>query len=206
MRRVVVIAITLVVGLDMTPAHADCARDASELRRLLLDESHHADNWNTGWALGFAGATVIQLAMADAEINPIGTFDHAYKASLYIGAVKSTLGMGARVVIPLRIIVPAPATDPCDDLRALRTTARKAARRERRVFWLTILGGTAANLAGSLYLWLGQDSFKYGLSSFLIGAPVGPISAFTQPRTSWRLVRASRVEWTIGLGSIGGRF
>src|SRR5262245_25254584 len=106
MRRVLVIAITLMVGSDVTSAHADCTRDAAELRRMLVDESHHAETWNTAWALGFAGATVLQLGMAEAEVNPIGTFDKPYKASLQVGALKGALGMGARVVIPLRIIVP----------------------------------------------------------------------------------------------------
>ena len=45
-----------------------------------------------------------------------------------------------------------------------------------------------------------------GAGHFLVGAPIGPISAFTQPRASLRLVRKSRVEWTVGLGSVGGRF
>ncbi len=50
MRSALVIAITLVVGVDMTPAHADCSRDASELRRLLSDEAQRAETWNTAWA------------------------------------------------------------------------------------------------------------------------------------------------------------
>lgn len=190
----------------MTPAHADCVRDATTLRRLLSDEAQRAETWNTAWALGFAGATIGQLALADAGVNPLGTFDRPYKMSLYVGALKAAGGMAARVVVPLRIDLPPPSDDPCDDLRALRASARKAARKELRTFWLTIIGGTTANLAGSLYLWLGADTFKYGLSSFLLGAPVGPISAFTQPRNVLRFVRTQRIEWTIGLGSIGGRF
>ncbi len=204
MGRLLVVVVTLLTASAAT-AHADCAADAARLRRHLTDEARRADTWNTAWALGFGVAAVGQLGAIDVEVNPIGTYDAAFESSMYIGAIKAGLGTASRVVLPLRVSVPDPAADPCDDARALRRAVAKAAKIEQRSFWLTILGGTAINLAGAIYLTAKHD-LGTGALSFASSLPIAPITALTQPRNSLKLYRRSRVEWSVGVGAVGASF
>lgn len=204
MRIWAVVAVTVTLACA-TPAHADCARDAAELRSHLRTEERSAEIWNASWAILFTTAAAGQLAAAAAHFNPLGEFDEAFEEQLYVGSIKATLGLLSKVVVPLKIPVPSVDPDACVDLAQLRKALRTAARKERRSIYLTLIGGTAVNLAGTIWLWARHD-FKTGAISFLSGAPVGPISAFTQPRGSMRLYARRRVEWTAGLGWIGGTF
>jgi hypothetical protein len=204
MGRSLVVGVTLLVT-TAAPAHADCAADAARLRRHLTDEARRADTWNTAWALGFGAATVGQLGAVDVELNPLGTYDDAFESTLYVGALKAGLGTASRLVLPLKIPVPEALADPCDDARALRRAVAKAAKIEQRSFWLTIIGGTALNLAGAIYLTAKHD-FKTGALSFATSLPVAPFTALTQPRNSLKLYRRSRVEWSVGVGAVGASF
>ncbi len=141
--------------------------------------------WNTAWAVGFGVAAAGQLTLALSETKPLGTFDLDYRDMMYVGAAKATIGVAARLVLPLHVTVPAPTGDACGGLTALRGALADAGRRERRTFWLTIIGGTALNVAGALVLWHRRD-FPTGAISFVTALPIAPISSLTQPRTSWR--------------------
>ena len=187
------------------PAHADCAADAARLRRHLVEEAHRADTWNTAWALGFGAAAAGQLGAIDVELNPLGTYDAKFESTLYVGALKAGIGAASRVVLPLRIPIPEPLPDPCDDARSLRRAVAKAAKIERSSFWLTIVGGTAINLAGAIYLTAKHD-FGTGALSFASSLPIAPLTAFTQPRGSLKLYKRSRVEWSVGVSSVGASF
>jgi hypothetical protein len=200
-----VVGITLLVLLGGTPAHADCTKDAEELRTHLVTERGKARVWNITWGALFAAATGVQLAAALAEYKPFGEFDDAYEEQLYVGSIKATLGLGSKVVLPLKIPVPEAHADACVDVAQLRKAVAKAARKETASIWLTIIGGTAVNLTGAIWLWVRHD-FKTAATSFLTGVPVGPISALTQPRNSSKLYKKRRVEWVAGLGWIGGSF
>jgi hypothetical protein len=179
---------------------AACADEAASLRAHLTAEAHRARRWNTAWAIGFGGAAAAQLALAVSRTNPLGTFDRDYEETLYTGAAKASIGMLVRLVMPLRIRLPAPADSPCADVLALRTALADAGRRERRSFWLTHIGGTALNLAGAALLTY-RRSLAIGAVSFAISYPVGPLHAYTQPRRSWHRWRADRASWTIGASS-----
>ena len=61
----------------------------------------------------------------------------------------------------------------------LRASLTKIAKKERRAFWLTHLGGTALNLASAALLWYRHD-LRTGIISFAISYPVGPLSAYTR--------------------------
>jgi len=205
MRAWAVVVVTL-AWVDLAHAGPDCVDEARELRAHLTREARRADAWNTLWALGFGAATVGQIAVAQAEVNLLGgPFDAAYREQMYVGSIKAGLGMGARLVFPLRFGVPAPVADACDDARALRAALIVASDKERKSVWLTIIGGTVANLAGSIWLWARHD-FTTAITSFAIGVPIGPIGALTQPKASWRLHQRTRVQWTAGLGWVGGVF
>jgi hypothetical protein len=54
----------------------------------------------------------------------------------------------------------------------LRAAAERAARTERRAFWLSHLGGLAVNFGGTLVI-AERTSWKTGLWSFALGYPVG---------------------------------
>ena len=205
MRWSIVVVITLVTQT----ARAECVEEARELRAHLTRESRNAGTWNTAWAIGFGAAAAGQLGLVAAQLNPIGTYDDAFKEQMYVGASKATLGLAVRVVLPLKIHVPPPDADACVDVKQLREAIAHAGKKEKRSVILTLLGGTAVNLAGSTLLFYRHD-FKTAASSFVTGAIVGPISAFTQPRRSWKLSKHRRVEWqaAIGVGSfwVAGTF
>jgi hypothetical protein len=180
-------------------ATAGCVEEATALRAHLVTASRDAQVWNTAWAIGFGAAAAGQAGLALAETKPFGTFDTDYQEMLYVGAVKATIGMGARLVLPLRIEVPDVNADPCADVMALRDALERAGRKERRAFWLTLIGGTAVNLAGSIVLMERRD-FGVGALSFALGFPIGPLSAYTQPRASWRQWEERRSSWVVGVG------
>lgn len=191
----------MLVAVAASPATARaerCADEATQLRAHLVEEKRRAFRWNYGWAIAFGAAAVGQLTLAVTETKPLGTFDRDYEETLYVGAAKATIGVLARVVLPLHVDVPAAAADPCVDVVALRAALEEAGRRERRSFWLTHLGGTALNLAGAALLTY-RRSFKVGAISFAISYPVGPANAYTQPRRSWHLWRERRVQWQLGM-------
>jgi hypothetical protein len=202
-RILLVVAITVTAGTASAEPAADCATEATMLRTHLTAEARSARIWNTAWAIGFGAAAAGQLALALTSTKPLGEFDTDYKETMYVGAAKATIGMGARIVIPLRIAVPSAQSDACADVVALRASVAKGGRREKRTVFLTIIGGTLVNLAGSLLLWQRRD-FETGALSFAMGVPISPISAYTQPRRSWRLWRESETTWTAGVGGVAG--
>jgi hypothetical protein len=192
---------SLVIALAATGAaraETPCDQEAAELQRHLEHEAKRAWRWNTAWAVLFGAAVVGQVGFAIAEKDPLGG-DYAQdtKETLIVGASKATLAVASKVVLPLRIPVPARTADACADVLTLRAALATAAKREKRSFWLTHLGGTAINIAGATILTV-RRSFKVGAISFAISYPIGPASAYTQPRRSWKLYRAKQPTWVVG--------
>ncbi len=205
--RVLVGAVAGVIGAGLwapPPAHAEdaCAREADALRTHLVDAERATYRWNLGWTLAFGASSAGQVVLAALEVNPLGTFDPSYRDTLYVGAAKAGLGFASRLVMPLRVDVPAPLSDRCADRTALRATLTRLATTERRLFWLTHLGGMALNLGGMALLWE-RHGATTGLVSFAISYPVGPLSAYTLPRGSWKRWRAEQAGWTVGVGATG---
>lgn len=193
-----VVASTLAWSVQATPAMAQtCAEEATALRAHLVEEQRRATRWNYAWAIGFGAASATQLAFGLAEYKPFGEFDDKFRDTVYVGAAKAAVGLAARLVLPLRIPVPAAHPDPCTDRAALRDALATASRKEQRSFWLTHLGGTALNLAGAAFLTY-RHSLATGAISFAISYPVGPASAYSQPRRSWRHYRDVRGSWAVG--------
>ena len=186
------------------PAWADdaCAPEAAALRAHLVDAERATYRWNLGWTIAFGAASAGQVALAALEVNPLGTFDANYRDTLYVGAAKAGLGFASRLVLPLAVDVPAPLADRCADRAVLRATLTRLATKERRLFWLTHLGGMALNLGGMALLWE-RHGATTGLVSFAISYPVGMLSAYTLPRGSWKRWRAERAGWTVGVGATG---
>ncbi|MBL0214976.1 MAG: hypothetical protein IPQ07_13955 [Myxococcales bacterium] len=199
MRSLVVGVVALVVLAAVPRAEAECAQDADRLRSHLEEAATGVRRWNTGWAIAFGGAAVLQATLAVTETKPFGTFDQDYKETMYVGAAKATIGAASRLVLPLRVSIPTPSADRCVELAALRDALATIARKERRTFWLTHLGGFALNVSGALLLWH-RRSFKVGAISFLMSFPVGPLSAYTMPRRSWHLYRREAPTWSVGVG------
>ena len=198
----IVISIAMLVTAASVRADT-CAVEATELRTHLETEARRAKRWNIAWGVLFGAAVVGQLAFAIAEVNPTGgDFDADAEETLYVGASKATLAVGSKVFLPLRISVPVQTGDACADVKALRLALAEAARREKRSFWLTHLGGTAVNLAGATILTI-RRSFKVGAISFAISYPIGPASAYTQPRRSWKLYREKSPTWSVGASTTG---
>lgn len=178
----------------------DCAPEADRLHAHLVEAERSTFRWNLSWTIAFGAASAGQLALALTETNPLGEFDEKYRDTLYVGAAKAGIGFASRLVLPLRVSVPAQTADRCADLSALRATVTTLARKEKRLFWLTHIGGTALNLAGAAILWH-RHSFKTGAISYAISLPVASLSAYTLPRKSWKLVRAESAQWTVNVGA-----
>ncbi|MBA3498767.1 MAG: hypothetical protein M4D80_11550 [Myxococcota bacterium] len=175
-----------------------CEQEAAELHEHLERESVRASRWTTIWAILFGAAVVGQVTLLVAEVNPTGgEFDQDTKETLIVGASKATLAVGSKVILPLRIPVPSRTADACADVKALRLALTDAAKREKRSFWLTHLGGTAINIAGATILTI-RRSLKVGAISFAVSYPIGPASAYTQPRRSWKLYREKQPQWVVG--------
>ena len=204
-RRAVAIGIWSAAALAVpgrgTAAAATCEEESAELRALVTDEARRARRWNTAWGIGFAAASAGQLALALTETKPFGEFDRDYEETLYAGVGKAALGTLVRIVLPLRVTVPAATGEPCADVPALRAALADAGRRERRGFWFSHLGGTALNLATSALLTY-RRSLSVGAISFGLGYSVGLAHVYTQPRRAWRSWRERRDGWTVGVSTV----
>jgi len=194
------LVVALASELVVAPAYAapDCAGEADQLRAHLEEADTNTFRWNLAWSVLFGAAAVGQVVLAVTETKPFGTFDDAYRDTMYVGAAKATIGVLSRVVTPLSFTVPDRNADRCAELVALRASLTTIAKKERQSFWLTHLGGTALNLAGVGLLWY-RHSFKDGAISFAMSFPIGPIGAYTMPRASWHRWREQNASWSVGI-------
>lgn len=200
----VVRVVVLVVMLAHARAQAEtCAEEVALLRTHLDVEEHRARRWNTAWALAYGSVSAAQFGLVLAEYKPFGTYDTEWRDSMLVGGTKAALGLGVRLVLPLRVrsVAPTSSGDPCADLVALRAALDDGGRRERRAFYFNHLGGLAVNLAGASLLWY-RHELKTAAVSFGSGVAAGILAAYTQPRRSWHLWRERRVTWTAGAGPL----
>lgn len=188
------------VILASVPAQAapDCAADADRLRAHLEDAETKTFRWNTTWSVLYGAAAVGQIVLVAIETKPFGTFDTAYRDTLYVGAGKATLALALRLVSPLRVSVPARSEDRCAELVTLRSTLTTLAKQERNAFWLGHIGGLALNLGASAFLW-NRHTFTAGAISFAMSFPVGLAGTYTMPRKSWHLWRAEHASWSVAV-------
>lgn len=198
----VVASLVLATGIARAEA-ADCAQEAAELHRHLESEASRARTWNIVWAILYGAAAVGQATFVVLETDPLGgDYDNETRDTLLVGTSKATLAVGSKFIFPLRIPAPALTGDACADVAVQRKALATAAKHEKRSFWLTHIGGTVINLAGATIL-TARHSFKTGAISFAISYPVGPASAYTQPRKSWKLDRERQPTWTVGASANG---
>lgn len=193
---------TALAAPRLAVADAACAADAAVLRHHLEREQRRVARWNTGWAIAYGGAVVIQLVDTAFEYKPFGEYDERYRDTLYVGAIKATVGVGARLVLPLRIHVPAPVAEPCAERDALRAALADAGRRERTSFYLNHIGGFTVNAIGAAFLWQ-RDDLETAALSLGTGIAAGILAAYTQPRLSWHWWREQRATWTVSPTSVG---
>lgn len=177
---------------ETPPAPAPCdqvqaARTMAELRGFLEGQDRRSRTWNISWTFGYGAAAAGQLAFAvKPEWAPIDIDDDMQK-SLYIGAIKASIGMVSRMVIPLRAIQPDPdVNEPCAGAAAAEAALRITARKQKVSFWLNHVGGVAVNLSGALVLGIKYDAWAAAVSSFALGYAVGLLNGYTQPRAAWR--------------------
>ena len=165
-------------GRAVAEAESPAAAPSCEtITRTLAADAEQARLWNVGWGVTFAGAALGQASLAASLGDDI--VDDATRAGLYVGAVKASIGVVARVVLPLRI----PQPTSCDDAAAALAAARK---KQRNGFWLNAIGGLVVNAGGTLYLGLVEDSWETAASSFAVGMAVSILSGYTAPRRAWR--------------------
>jgi hypothetical protein len=176
-----------VLGLPLRAAGESCS-DPAALRADLEHESARVDRWVLAWRIVYTAAAAGEFGIAAS-----GVAGHDTTVSAWVGGGKSTLAALGYWVTPLRIKVPPPTGDACYDRAALREAAARAADDERDAFWTAHIGGLIVN-AGAFLLLAETTSWKTGLMSFATGYPVGLLSTYTMPRTSWARVREP--TWT----------
>lgn len=198
--------VALGVGMSTRPALADevapavsvmaperCALEDASLRAYLGDQATRIKRWNIAWGVAFAAGATFEYSLVAAEWNPFGDWDADARAGALAGAVKASVGVVSKLVLPLKTERAAAATgDPCVDLANAETALRAMAKRQRRSFYLNHLGGLAVNLTGVLVLGLVADTWKQAAMSFAIGAPIGLLSTYTMPRGAWKTARTPR--------------
>lgn len=190
----------LLIGLGVVAfvraAAAEPCGDASALRADLEHESARADHWVLAWRIVYSAAAVGQFAVAAS-----GAAGRDNTRALWVGGAESSIAALGLWFAPLEIDVPPEAGDACADRTALRAAAERAAREERRGFWLSHIGGLAVNVAGALVV-SELTSWKSGVLSFATGYPVGLLQNYTMPRASWH--RTREPAWTASIVTGGG--
>lgn len=186
-----------VLGLPLRAAGDPCS-DPAALRADLEHESARVDRWVLAWRIVYTAAAAGEFGIAAS-----GVAGHDTTVSAWVGGGKSALAALGYWVTPLRIKVPLPTGDACYDRAALREAAARAADDERDAFWTAHIGGLIVN-AGAFILLAETTSWKTGLQSFATGYPVGLLSTYTMPRTSWARVREP--AWTASVIVDGQRY
>lgn len=188
-------------------AHAACDSEAAELRAHLEREASHARKWNLAWAAIFGAAAIGSATVAVLDPFP------ELQVGLYTSAGKASVGALGRLILPLRIAVPAATGDACTDVAALRKAIALAAKRERGNFYLNHIAGILVNGAGAAVIWK-YSTGSQALLSMATGYPVGLLSNYTAPRGSWHLYRERGLTWSATISAhahgwsigIGGAF
>jgi hypothetical protein len=193
--RAILVA-ALILGIAADAAAQTCPPDAGAraqaLRKRLDGERHKAARWRLGWSIGFGVATLGQGALVIAQVSPLGDYDDAAEAAMIAGAGKAIIGLGSRVITPVKVPEPKVTGDPCTDLAAAELALALAAKSEKQSFWLNHLGGLALQLGATLYIGLStEDAWDDAAISFVIGYTVGVSSTYTQPRAAWQEHRRS---------------
>lgn len=173
--------------MDAVACPADAGARAAALRKRLDRERESAARWRLGWGIGFGIASIGQGALVIAEVSPLGDYDEAAEASLLAGTGKAIIGLGARVITPIKVPHPKVTGDACTDLANAEAALALAAKSEKQSFWLNHIGGLALQLGATLYIGLAaDDAWDEAAISFAVGYAVGVTSTYTQPRSAWR--------------------
>lgn len=193
-------SLSIVLGIAVLASQASAApcSEPTELRSALQRESRHARRWNLAWRITYTTLAVGQLAIAAS-----GAADRDQTRALWVGGVKSALGALPQWTMPLRIRVPPPSGDACDDRSVMRNVAERAGYDERAAFWSAHVGGLVINATGAVVLAQLTD-WRTGLLSFATGYAVGLLSIYTMPRASWSRIREP--AWTAGVMVDGERY
>ena len=194
------ICLVIVIGLAVLAPSADAApcSEPAGLRASLQRESRHARRWNLAWRITYTTLAVGHLAIA-----PSGTAERDQTRAHWVGGVKSALGALPQWTMPLRIRVPPPSGDVCDDRASLRNAAERAGYDEAATFWTSHVGGLVINITGAAILAHLTD-WRTGALSFATGYAVGLIATYTMPRASWGRIREP--AWTAAVLADGERY
>ncbi len=180
--------------------------DAEVVARALAaydDELDSARTWNTAWTIAYGVFAVGQVGLALLEFSPGREFQHSTAVSLYAGAGKALLGMGSRLVLPLRPPRVRATGDACVDAAALDRARAVAARKERNTFWLQLGGGLALHVAVGGYLVVEEDAWRDAIMSLAVGVVVSGVTLYTLPRRSWWHGQRLMVTPSVAPGSAG---
>jgi len=185
--RIVALVVLLCARVAFAQEPCD-PQEAAELRAHLEKTQRRAGHWNFAWRLTFTGAAVGTLAVGLANPFP------ELRDGLYVSSGKATIGALARWILPLRVRVPAANSDVCADVAALRKEITRVAKKQRELFFVGHAGGILVNGAGAAIIYY-RSGLGQALLSVAIGYPIGLLSNYTMPRSTWQLWRER--NWTV---------
>lgn len=192
------VVVVLLFALART-AHADCTKDADDLRAALTTEAHNTHRWNAIWGWLYTGTAVGAATLG--VIDPV----HELQAGFYVSAGKAGIAGLSRWIMPLYVRVPDPTGDACADLALMHRELARIGKAERTTFFTNHLGGLALNIAGGyiVYHYAGGGQAALSVGG---GMAVGLISTYTMPRRGWHMWRDATVIVTPNTVGLAGSF
>lgn len=149
-------------------AQANCDSKAA---KALRSDARNAKLWTYSWAGIYAAGSIGQYFVAKELVD-----DEDVSLNLYVGAIKSGLGVVGQFLFPMRIESP---SEGCTELETLLEGAKRAEDKKRGWFPHTSL--VFVNLVGSAYVYHETDNLRLTIMGSVIGATIGEIAIFTTP-------------------------
>ncbi len=168
-----IFAVSLVLLLGGSASAQDRGQNDpcnSREARLLAADAKRASQWNWGWGIVYAGASLGQGGVA------MWTDNEDLKVSLWTGAAKSTLGVLNQIIFPKRISAPGPG---CNNLAKKLRKARRVERWGHN--WFAHGSVIAANVAGFAIVAGVTENYVLATSGTIVGSIVGEIAIYTSP-------------------------
>ncbi len=144
-----------------------CERPAAEA---LAEDASRATLWNWGWGTLYATSALAGAGLA------VAADVEDRKLALWVGALKSTIGVAYQLVNPIRI--EGPRAD-CGNLDA--QLARAAEIERRRHGWFPRAGSIALNSAAFAYVLYETDNYFLAGSGAVLGLIAGELAVWTSP-------------------------
>jgi len=147
-------------------------------------DAMRAPDWNFWWSFGFVAAAVGVIVVGDV-VRPDWISERT-RVGLHVTAAKATVGALGRSLFQLDVGYERRCLDERRQPPGMqRALVARAARAERKTFWMSLAGGLTLNTAGLLYLGLARDDWRTGAITFASGTVVSVLTLWSLPHRAW---------------------